>query len=283
MLYSVVLNLIAKEHAELSSTQGYHSYALFLSLLQGVAPEVSKQLHDVDGTKPFTISPLRGRFIARGRKVSAKRTFWLRFTFLDDSLFPHLAHALLKHGNDRELRLGPAAFKLEEIVTHPQGSPWAAFDRFEDIHEHASLDRKVTLEFSSPTAFRSSGKRNFAFPLPDLVFGSYLTRWNAHSPIKFDERLRDYLSENIIPARYNIETRILDFGSYQEVGFEGICTFIISESVPQDVVQQLNALADFAFYAGTGAKTTMGMGQTRRINYARSLPNRARGNPEKRW
>jgi CRISPR-associated endoribonuclease Cas6 len=28
---------------------------------------------------------------------------------------------------------------------------------------------------------------------------------------------------------------------------------------------QLNTLADFAFYAGVGIKTTMGMGQTRRV------------------
>jgi CRISPR-associated endoribonuclease Cas6 len=32
-----------------------------------------------------------------------------------------------------------------------------------------------------------------------------------------------------------------------------------------DKLKALNALADFAFYCGTGAKTTMGMGQTRRI------------------
>jgi CRISPR-associated endoribonuclease Cas6 len=188
----------------------------------------------------------------------------------------------MSQGRGTQLRLGNAAFQLEEVVTHSQGSPWAGFDSFEDIWGRASKSRKVPLEFLSPTAFRSSGRRNFVFPQPELVFGSYLSKWNPSSPIKFDECLRERLVEQVIPARYKLETRILDFGSYQEVGFEGRCTFIIADSVPDETVQQINALADFAFYAGTGAKTTMGMGQTRGLPDGGSLSDGTRSHPSQR-
>jgi len=221
LLYSVVLKLTAEENALISPTQGHHSYALLLSLLREVSPETSEQLHAMDGPKPFTVSPLRGKFSSKGIAVSAGSTYWLRFTFLDDSLFAQIAGSLVSLRRSSSLRLGTAVFKLEEAITHPQGSPWAGFHRFEDIYENALPERRISLEFSSPTAFRSGGKRNFTFPQPELVFGSYLNKWNVYSHVKFDEGLRDLFPDHIIPARYKLETRILDFGSYQEFGFEG--------------------------------------------------------------
>lgn len=266
MLYSVVLKLISEEDAAISPTQGYHGYSLLLSLIREVAPEMAEHIHAIDGPKPFTVSTLRGKFAPGGRKVHSGNSYWLRFTFLDDSLFAQFIHSLMESLNrDRRLKLGAALFTLEEVVTHSQGSPWAGFDRFEDIWERASPDKNVSLDFSSPTAFRSGGKRNVTFPQAELVFGSYLNKWNTCSPIKFNDGLKGYLAEHVIPARYKLETRILDFGSYQEVGFEGKCTFMVTKSIPEEIVRQINALADFSFYAGTGAKTTMGMGQTRRI------------------
>ena len=282
MLYSMVLKLIAEEDALISPTQGYHSYVLLLSLLREVSPETAEQFHEMEAPKPFTASPLRGKFALGGKKVVTGSSYWLRFTFLDDSLFAQIAGSLVNPKRREGLRLGAATFKLDEAITNQQGSPWARFGSFEDIHERAPLDTKIPLEFSSPTTFRSGGKRNFTFPLPELVFGSYLSKWNTHSHIKFDESLRSLFPDHIIPARYKLETRILDFGSYQEVGFEGGCTFIVSESVPKEALRQINAMADFAFYAGTGAKTTMGMGQTRRIDNAGPLSNRTGRNPEER-
>jgi CRISPR-associated endoribonuclease Cas6 len=35
------------------------------------------------------------------------------------------------------------------------------------------------------------------------------------------------------------------------------------------IVKQMNALADFALYAGVGRKTTMGMSMIRRLNHQR--------------
>lgn len=52
-------------------------------------------------------------------------------------------------------------------------------------------------------------------------------------------------------------------GRYPLIGFAGKCMYRIMDDDPVRV-REVNGLADFALLAGTGMKTTQGMGQTRR-------------------
>jgi CRISPR-associated endoribonuclease Cas6 len=64
-----------------------------------------------------------------------------------------------------------------------------------------------------------------------------------------------------------------DDGHYRTTtfpGFVGSCSFRLVAVQNPELVKTLNALADFAFYAGIGAKSTMGCGVARRINADRS-------------
>lgn len=71
--------------------------------------------------------------------------------------------------------------------------------------------------------------------------------------------------EEIRVSRFALLTNAIHFPGYQEIGFEGECVFELPGRITDEEVRYLNALADFAFYCGTGAKTAMGMGQTRRL------------------
>ena len=51
----------------------------------------------------------------------------------------------------------------------------------------------------------------------------------------------------------------------QFVGCVGKVTYQILGNVDAIALKQLNALADFALYAGVGRKTPMGMGITKRV------------------
>ena len=281
MLYSVVLKLRAEEDAALSPTQGYHGYALFLSLLDSVAPDLAREVHSAEKAKSVTASPIWSKSL-RGRgeemKVSKGTECWLRFTLLEDKVFAGFLHSLLSGEKIKEMQLESVTFSLVEVATEPNSSPWARFDTFHSLWDKATPQKRITLQFLSPTAFRSRS-RNIIFPEPERVFGSYLSKWNSYSPLSFDDSLRSEIFPHILATRYRLQSRILDFKTYKEVGFEGECAFEIKEDVPEETLRQVNALADFAFYAGTGAKTTMGMGQTRRLGDARSLSRRARGNP----
>ncbi len=154
-------------------------------------------------------------------------------------------------------------FRVEEVETLPRKESPASFQSYQGILDDADYSRKIDMEFLTPTVFRSGGKRNNIFPEPTLVFGSYWNKWQVLSPVKMADNLNSYF-EQISVTRYRLESRIWDFGSYQEVGYSGTCRFEIDPNVPDDTVARINALADFAYFCGTGAKTTMGMGQTLR-------------------
>lgn len=270
MLYSTVVNFQAQDDSVIPATRGYHAYAMFLDLLNRANKSVAQKLHDIEGTKPFTVSPLQGKFQRHsdGLKLTAGAIYWMRLTFLQEDSFAHFLDATLKAAN-QELHLGKAALQIQEVLTAPKSSPLCNCQGFEDILTGALANRQIHLKFLSPTAFRSGGKRNVFFPEPRLLFNGYLAKWQSFSPVKLDNDLLAVAEKATRIAQYKLETRILDFGSYKEIGFEGRCTVEIAEEMPKEAARSLNALADFAFYCGTGAKTTMGMGQTQRIMSAR--------------
>lgn len=270
-VYSVSVKLRALKEVVISQAHGYQVYGLFLSVLRMSSQSLAEELHGLDGVKPFTVSPLQGRFgrAQGGLKVIPASTYSLRLTFLKSDIFAHFLNGALKWG-DNAVDLGSVSFRMEEVNPGYRRDSSTDFQSYQGIINGASTWHQIELQFSSPTAFRSGGKRNVVFPEPALVFGSYLNRWQAFSPVTLDDSVTSWF-DRIVVARYQLETRILNFGSYQEVGFTGRCRYELDKNTPEEVALALNALADFAFYCGTGAKTTMGMGQTKRLNRALHL------------
>lgn len=73
-------------------------------------------------------------------------------------------------------------------------------------------------------------KRNVAFPAPELVFGSFLAKWNAFSDKCINGSLMDVVATSMLVSGYKLETRMLDFGRYKELGFRGSSDYEISDS-----------------------------------------------------
>jgi len=270
-VYSVSITLRALTEGVISETHGYQAYALLLSILRMSDQSLAEELHRLDGAKPFTVSPVQGRFgrVEGGLKVIPASTYSLRITFLKSDIFAHFLNGALKWG-DNAVDLGLVSFRMEEVNPGFRRDSSTDFQSYQGILNGASAQHQIELQFSSPTAFRSGGKRNVVFPAAELVFGSYLNRWQAFSPLKLDDTISSWF-DRIVVARYRLETHILNFGSYQEVGFTGRCRYELDRNTPEEVTLALNALADFAFYCGTGAKTTMGMGQTKRARSPRNI------------
>ncbi|MCD5401279.1 CRISPR-associated endoribonuclease Cas6 [candidate division NPL-UPA2 bacterium] len=265
MLFSIVLKLRPVQSFCLSPTQGYYGHALFLSLIEKATPQLATLLHSDMPYKPFTVSPLYGGMKRHKDSVtiSPHEVYQLRFTLLDDLLFSPLVRSLAEQ-EEREIYLEKAAFKIEDILLSSFDSSLTGVDSFNDLLQRATPQTKIALEFLSPVTFRSAKGRNILLPLPELVFGSYLEKWNAFSPLKIDLS-RQILGEKMTLSKYHLKTKVLEFKTHREIGFEGRCTFEAEDEEGEEELKKINALADFAFYSGTGAKTTMGMGQTRRI------------------
>jgi len=264
-LYSVVLRLKAENDAVVSPTQGPHAYALFLDLLGQSSQVMADRLHRDDAHKPFTVSPLLGRFNRAGAGVAIVQgaEYGIRLTFLSDDIYAHFMDAACKAA-ERPLHLEAAVFGLQQVCFNYRQSPLCRMSSYEELYYGDRADHSLKLKFTSPTVFRSGGKRNILVPEPGLVFSSYLRKWQQFSPLKYADSLAKSLRALNL-AWHRLRTYRWHFNDYVETGFEGECLFKIPEDMDLSTVRAVNALANFAFYCGTGAKTTMGMGQTRRI------------------
>lgn len=267
MLASFVLYLRPEALAPLGRAIGRSLHGLLMSLLADANPKLADWLHGPMSTKPFTVSMLRGRLLRQGdqRLASPDETYQVRYSVLADDVFTALTHILLgKQASGEPISLDGQPFQIVDIAVEPAKSGgWAHLASYEQLYEEARADDRIALRFATPTAFRS-GDVNLLFPLPASVFGSYLRKWEAFSPIWMEDGLLDFIGERVVAERYEMETRVVRYGSFQVNGFVGVCHYRVMGGDPERV-RAVNALADFALFAGTGQKTTQGLGQTKRV------------------
>ena len=279
MLHALVLKLRSESAAEIPQTHGHQAHALFLRLIEAADPDLARRLHDPRTRKPFTVSSVQLPHQPSGRqtRVAPVALLWLRVTLLDDELFGPFMARFLRPGAPA-LRLGSATLRVEEVLGTPEGHPLAGCTDFASLLAGAGREREIQLHFSSPTAFSlgqapEGKKRMGVLPEPPLVFDSLLRKWNQFAPpdLALDPALRRTVEEHSVIAQHELCTAMFQFPRHLQIGFVGRCRF----ATPIDDagrLQMLNALADFALYAGVGYKTTMGMGQVRRLG--RSSPER---------
>jgi CRISPR-associated endoribonuclease Cas6 len=103
-------------------------------------------------------------------------------------------------------------------------------------------------------------------PLPHLVFGSLLERWNAFAPVAFPPELRRYAEECLALSSYELRSRgvLLKEGGLR-MGAVGRARYVTT-NFDRYWMSLINLLADFAIFSGAGAGTGMGLGQCRRIS-----------------
>ena len=258
MPYSLTITLQSVDPARPAPhPYGRALHGIFYTWLRRGDPAGAAAVHDQDGPRPFTVSPL-------WQPTGEPERFVFRLTLLDDTLLAPLAAGL--------------AWSREVLVEqHPcvvvlvDGQPYRVDPQtrsYEDLLRAARPEPTVGLRFTSPTTFRS---RDMHYPLPDpvLVFTSYLTRWNVFAPpaAQVNVSLLDAVTCHVALSRYQLRTAAADFGRYQQIGFVGEAYYRVLR--PHDlgamVLRQWNALADYAAFCGTGHHTAQGLGQTMRL------------------
>ena len=273
-LHSIVLTLVPTREATVRATMGHQAHGAFLRAVEESDDALAEVLHTPGlPAKPFTVSALQGaERINRGQLVlSPEETYWLRFTVLYPPIFERFMSRFLRGDGRPVVRLGRALLLIKEIITTPEGHPWADYTSWPRLAAEAEPEREITLEFLSPTAFgfgqQSWGKKIMVLPLPETVFSSLARTWNNFAPpqLQMDRRaLRTYLDEHVVVKRLDdLNTRMLRFRRSYQIGFTGRVTYGLMAD--NEIARaQLNALADAALYLGVGYKTTMGMGQCKR-------------------
>ncbi|WP_414754682.1 CRISPR-associated endoribonuclease Cas6 [Anabaena sp. CCY 9910] len=287
MPHSLVLNLLPQSPIPPQYLTGRHLHALFLTLVSSVDSTLGDRLHDSTADKAFTLSPLQIQREERGRykskiphsyslqyfhqqAIPAGTPCWWRISLLDDTLFSQLTQLWLNLNPSHPWHLGPANLYITSIQGTPQSTqPWANAITYSQLYEQAGENsdlrslanhRTLNFTFTTPTAFRQ-GKFDTTLPTRECVFNSLLSRWNKYSGIEFSE----IALESIFPSFLNIHTEILADSRSKFIGILGEINYRILGDIEPIQIKQINALADFAMYAGVGRKTTMGMGMIRRL------------------
>ena len=275
MPYSLVLNLIPTSPIYPQYLTGRHFHALFLTLVSAVDKDLGDALHESSSDKAFTLSPLQVTNSQKNRDyvhslqwqqsraIPAGTACWWRISLLDDRLFHRLTQLWLSLNLEKSWHLGSADLRITQILMNPNpAQPWANVQSYQQLYEEASDKvRKISLSFCTPTNFRQ-GKYDTALPIAETVFHSLLSRWNKYSQIPFD---RDGLPE-IFPSFFDINTEIVQDSRSKFIGCVGEVSYRMMGNPEPLMVKKINALADFALYAGVGRKTTMGMGMVRRFS-----------------
>jgi CRISPR-associated endoribonuclease Cas6 len=272
MPYSLVLNLTPRSPIYPNFLTGRHYHALFLTLVSSVDKELGDSLHASEGDKAFTLSPLQIQLrqgVAYALRWQYEKAIdpltpcWWRISLLDDGLFGKLTRLWIDINPKRPWHLGSADLVITGILGTPRSSqPWANSCTYQQLYENASeTNREFHFVFATPVTFRQ-GKFDSALPARELVFNSLLSRWNRYSGIPFDS----IPLESIFPSFFDIQTKLAD-EAYQNkfIGCVGEIHYRLLGDMEPSAIKAVNALADFALYAGVGRKTTMGMGITRRI------------------
>lgn len=275
MLISLLLTLTPEAPATLPADLGRAVQAETLARLGQIDPELAAALHAGDGPKPLTCSGLapdeaadEPRRPAESLIVRPGSRYFVRLTGLVEPVSRALFAGLIERPPTCWTLHG-VPFRVLEVICDPAQDGWTGQNSCENLTaaalQHSDRrPRAVTLEFISPTAFKSL-EMQLPVPLPGLVFGSLVDRWHAFSPVALDPDLRRFAEERVAISRYRLESRpVPTKGGALRIGGVGQVTYTALDD-DRYALAALNILADFALYSGVGVQTATGMGQCRRV------------------
>lgn len=304
-LLSLVLTLRPMQPADpakpLPLWWGRAAHALLLNVVRQYNPPLAESLHDPalpnadfrsptedspskveNPIRPFTVSTLIGRFPQGG--LDGERPYTLRITAFSQQVADVLSAATLSGplAPGATIELDYLPFRVESVqpaaslrseIQNPKSeieNPWAAATSYQELSAPYLLakipaPRRVSLQFTSPTTFKSGGK-HVPIPMPELVFGSLLERWNAYAPIAFPPETRRYAEECLAVSYFKLSSRRAPTKSGGlRMGGVGEITYT-SLNYDRYWMSVIGTLAAFSLFSGVGAGTAHGLGQCRMTN-----------------
>jgi len=268
MLFSAILRLHALHPAIVPAAHGHKTHGAFLELVRRADPEAAAQLHDTNARKPFTTSPLRGFRVGREGDLllRAGDEGWLRVTLAGDDYFRLFISHFTRWQSVAQLTIGAADLLVSAVLVTPGSHPWAGYTTPEDLMAQAAPDPHIRLELATPTAFSVGDGEIELSPRSDLVFDSLKRKWEkwCDAPLPAPWPERKWFWDNVVTAVDSLQRVRWRFENRVQLGMVGQFDYRIRPT-DEATLRLLNGLADFAFYAGLGQKTTQGMGQVRRI------------------
>lgn len=283
MLLSLLLALTPTAAYPVLGSLGRPANAWFLEQVTRSDPQTAQALHEGSEAKPYTVSSLlddRGCPYHAGEWLQPGQTCWLRVTSCEQHLSRLLLESVVKKLPER-LTLYKMLFRLDGWTLDPHQHSWAGQTTYQDMAQQPSPSGRgnlARLEFASPTAFRSNGV-DVPLPYPGSVFRSLWQKWNAFAPeaMRIQDAWPEFATDCLVVHELTaVNTRRWVFAEGTRgaaTGFTGTVGFSLLPKrragqwaeIWDGADQVLQTMASFAFFAGVGHHTTIGMGQTRRV------------------
>jgi CRISPR-associated endoribonuclease Cas6 len=278
MLLSLLLILTPTQPTRLNGFYGRQAQAWLLGQIARHAPEFADNLHRSNGSRPYTVSglivPEAGRREEDGEIwLIPKNECLLRITSMSTQLSELLLSKVVPN-LPGTLRLKWSTFKILRLSKE---NGWDGQSTFEDLVRQAGErdNPSVTLEFGSPTAFRSNGI-DLTLPVADQVWRSLYWRWNtfAQQELQIDPLWPEFAGTCIVASDFRLRSMKVTFKRGEKGAATGCTGQITYRLLPErhcgeyaafrpGSQQVLRTLAGFALYSGVGHHTTIGLGQTR--------------------
>lgn len=242
-------------------------------MVRRLSPAQVAVLHDdrtAENLKPFTASPAWRADERHGENDGAPHR-WVRLTALSADM-SDLFEAI-RVQTIGGVRLDQRRFTATAVHRTGETHGWAASSSFAQLvalGREAARDgvAKVDLSFHSPTAFRRGDDCVSLFPEPERVFRGLLWRWQSLSGLPpLDEYDAGQFLGALLVERHRLKTTVErvvqnDRRVQFEKGFLGRCEYSLGPRPRVEALEILHTLAAFASYAGVGAATARGWGQT---------------------
>jgi CRISPR-associated endoribonuclease Cas6 len=250
-LQSFVIELGAGKQGKPPITLGRAIHGCVLNWLSLIDPELANQIHQSQ-ISPLCLSGLIGN---RRQPYSLEGDhFFLKISVLQQQLIQPLLKGI-ELQESQELILGKFPFTIRQVYTIPETHDLCKLTDYYSLTFNSSTINQIQLNFLSPTSFKQKqGIQNF--PLPELVFNSLLRKWNYFAPEEL--HFPDQIDWNCLVSAYDLKTHALRLEGGAEIGCQGWVKYCFKD---ENIARIASILSNFAFYAGVGRKTSMGMGQ----------------------
>jgi CRISPR-associated endoribonuclease Cas6 len=266
MLAAAVIRVAALEPGEINAATGRFVHGFWFQQWEQVDADLATELHAGQMLRPFTLSPLMG--LPRPRRgevtVPPETEAWFRVTTLTPSLTEALTTAWLPRLPER-VHLGGLPWAVTGYTLDASEHPWAGQEDFAAVAEACLMAsppaRRWRLRFATPTAFHGAAG-HLPFPLPGALIGSWLRQWQTFGSVRLPETLPEEVHAGLAVSSYNLKTVPVRDRKRITIGCVGRLTLYATE-LSKPARAALDLLARYAFFAGSGHRTTQGHGLTR--------------------
>lgn len=265
LIGAVVIQFRNQKGAYLEKWHGRFAHAALLQAIGQADSDLATDLHDMLGTKPFSISPLWPLREGKNSKyrLETGENAYIRIATWHPRVWNVLSH--LETGS--VWHVGRLTLEVEKILIGPDAHPRSGYLTVDDLIRGVFSQpacKEISFHFLSPVSFRKSGT-NVDYPVADpvLIWGSLANKWNQGDlPVDLDVESIKSMATKVFPTKWKGQTSRIFFGRDRGlVGFTGTYSFSL-ELLNIEEQHTLLTLAQFALFAGVGRLTGQGLGQT---------------------